>query len=79
MSRFHTYLHYVQQIGTKMGYKMEMENLRIPSTRNIALVGSCKNVVQSEEEVKRLEEELLKKAKFKQFVPKFREDSKHRG
>jgi len=75
LSRFHTYLEYLSDIGTKLGFKVETENLRIPSTRNIAQVGRFRSRLYD----KQKEEEILKIAKFKQFVPKFREESQHRG
>jgi len=68
-------LEYLSDIGTKLGFKVETENLRIPSTRNIAQVGRFRSRLYD----KQKEEEILKIAKFKQFVPKFREESQHRG
>jgi len=79
MSRFHTYLQYVAQIAAKVGYKVETESLRIPSTRNIAIVGRFKATNTDNSQASAVETEILQKAKFKEFLPKFREESQHRG
>ncbi|RKP38852.1 hypothetical protein BJ085DRAFT_17949 [Dimargaris cristalligena] len=38
-TRFQTYVDYVKDIMTQCGYEISTENLRIPSTKDIALVG----------------------------------------
>jgi len=39
MSRYDTYLKYVMECGTKEGFKVYSEPLRIPSTKNVSQIG----------------------------------------
>jgi ATP-dependent RNA helicase DHX57 len=62
------------------------EHLRIPSTRNIAILGRYENVPTDPEEVQKWKEEieenqkkLLEAASYQKFEPKVRKSSSHRG
>jgi len=39
MGRYHCYLERVRQVMKDCGYVVEEETLRIPSTKNVALIG----------------------------------------
>jgi len=79
LSRFFTYINYIQEIGTKSGFQVQTEHLRIPSTRNIAQIGQYGDFCPKDEheQVMIQQQKLLKAAGFMEFVPKFRSD--HRG
>jgi hypothetical protein len=81
VSRYHNYLEYVKKIGELSGYKVEVEHLRIPSTRNIAHIGRTRTIDPTNpEHVERIaqqQRQLLQKSGFVQFVPRFRDQSKH--
>jgi hypothetical protein len=80
-SRYQCYLEYIKMIGEISGYKVEVEHLRIPSTRNIAHIGRTRTIdPMNSGEVQRVAQqqlELLRKSGFVQFVPRFRNQSKH--
>jgi len=80
VSRFMSYVKYIESIGTKSGFLVETEHLRIPSTRNIAQIGRYRDFDINDEnafqKIQKEQEKLLKDAKFLQFVPKFRKDHK---
>jgi hypothetical protein len=81
MSRYQCYLEYVKMIGEVSGFKVEVEHLRIPSTRNVAHIGRTRTIdPKNPEEVARIAQqqlELLQKSGFVHFVPRFRDQSKH--
>lgn len=68
-------------IGEVSGFKVEVEHLRIPSTRNVAHIGRTRTIdPKNPEEVARIAQqqlELLQKSGFVHFVPRFRDQSKH--
>lgn len=37
--RFYEYVAYIRSIAERLGFEIKQENLRIPSTKNIALIG----------------------------------------
>jgi len=80
LSRFMSYVQYIESIGTKSGFSVETEHLRIPSTRNIAQIGRYRNFDINDDnayqKIQKQQEKLLKDAKFDKFVPKFRKDHK---
>jgi hypothetical protein len=42
--KYREYTDYVKQIAIKAGYNIDEDHLRIPSTRNIAVVGQSRNL-----------------------------------
>jgi len=76
-------LKYICSIGDASGFKVEIGHLRIPSTRNVALVGrTCNFGYDKEEEWCRIREQqkkLFEEAQFSKFEPKVRASSTHRG
>eukprot|EP01127_Copromyxa_protea_P021760 TRINITY_DN7577_c0_g1_i2.p2 TRINITY_DN7577_c0_g1~~TRINITY_DN7577_c0_g1_i2.p2 ORF type:complete len:191 (-),score=56.30 TRINITY_DN7577_c0_g1_i2:41-613(-) len=85
-SKFQAYLKYIEKIGEYSGFKVESESLRIPSTRNKAILGRYKEIPESEEEAKAWEEkilsqqqQLLDESGYQKFEPKVRKSSSHRG
>jgi len=82
ISRFQSYLDYVKFIGSESGYNVEIESLRIPSTRNIGIIGRNWNIDLNDEEdlkkIKNNQKNLLSASGFQSFVPKIRNHgSKH--
>lgn len=74
LSRYEGYLEYVKHITAQSGYKVEVEHLRIPSTRNISIIGRTRTIDPSDpEDVKKIKSQqdaCLAKAKYKQFAPR---------
>eukprot|EP01126_Amoeba_proteus_P030891 TRINITY_DN3043_c0_g1_i2.p1 TRINITY_DN3043_c0_g1~~TRINITY_DN3043_c0_g1_i2.p1 ORF type:complete len:539 (+),score=100.86 TRINITY_DN3043_c0_g1_i2:396-2012(+) len=84
LPKFQAYLQYIQKIGEDCGFEVKTEHLRIPSTRNVAQVGTIKITNPLEEEEMRMRTELIHKnllrvANFTSFQPKVRKSSSHRG
>eukprot|EP01122_Echinamoeba_exundans_P013332 TRINITY_DN5809_c0_g1_i2.p1 TRINITY_DN5809_c0_g1~~TRINITY_DN5809_c0_g1_i2.p1 ORF type:complete len:447 (-),score=88.88 TRINITY_DN5809_c0_g1_i2:1031-2371(-) len=81
LSRYLTYLEYVKEIATACGYKVEVEPMRIPSTRNVSIVGRTRTIDVNNpadlETITRNQEELLKKARFTTFQPRARDQKSH--
>lgn len=52
-SRFDTYLNYLSQIFDTFCFKLYKDKLRIPSTRNVCLIGlgECENFIKDENEI----------------------------
>ena len=50
--RYHTYIAHIQEIGRSLGYVVDKDTMRIPSTKNICLVGTVPGVggLRKEEE-----------------------------
>ena len=46
--RYANYLHYIQQIMTTIGYQKTIEHLRIPSTKNVCLIGTIPKYTNSD-------------------------------
>ena len=42
--RYHTYIAHIQEIGRSLGYDVDKDTMRIPSTKNICLVGTVPGV-----------------------------------
>jgi len=72
LSRFLTYIEYIKKIGIDCGYNVEVDSLRIPSTRNVALIAKTWNINIEEERIKNNIETLLNDSQYRKFVPKFR-------
>lgn len=74
LSRYEGYLEYVKKLTAESGYKVEVEHLRIPSTRNISIVGRTRTIDPTNSEdvqkIKEQQEACLVKARFKQFAPR---------
>lgn len=74
LSRYEGYLEYVKLLTAQSGYKVEVEHLRIPSTRNISIVGRTRTIDPTNSEdlqkIKEQQEACLVKARFKQFAPR---------
>lgn len=79
MSRYNFYLEFIKTITSKMGYLPEVEHLRIPSTRNIAIVGRKRTVdpITNSSQLEEARSELLKNSSFTCFEPRFRSQASH--
>lgn len=73
-SRYDSYMEYIKRIGQQSGYQVEVEHLRIPSTRNIALIGKTRLIdPHNSDDVARIQAQqaqLLSKANFTLFEPR---------
>lgn len=76
MSRYNLYLEYIKKITEKCGYEVEVEHLRIPSTRNISIIGRIKTI-DNDAIIKENHEKLLSEAGYTNFEPRFRSQAKH--
>ncbi|KAK9718293.1 tRNA(Ser) Um(44) 2'-O-methyltransferase [Basidiobolus ranarum] len=47
--RFHCYLEYLKELVDICGYEVEVESLRIPSTKNVAIIGRKRNFALDDE------------------------------
>lgn len=74
LSRYEYYLEYIKTLTAHSGYKVDVEHLRIPSTRNIAIIGQTRTIDPTNpEEVQRIQQqqdECLKRAKYSKFSPR---------
>jgi hypothetical protein len=74
LSRYEAYLEYVKHLTQQSGYKVDVEHLRIPSTRNIAIVGQKRTIDPSKPEdlamIEKQQAECLQKAKYSKFAPR---------
>jgi tRNASer (uridine44-2'-O)-methyltransferase len=81
LSRYLTYLEYVKEITAACGYKVEVEPMRIPSTRNVSIVGRTRTIDVNNpddlETIRKNQEELLKKQRFTSFQPRARDQKSH--
>ena len=66
LGRYHTYLGHIEEIGLALGYDVVRDTMRIPSTRNICLVGSAPTTAAEASRTRRGGEA----AKAKQVVKK---------
>jgi len=70
IGKYRTYLNYIKQIINICGYEPEEETLRIPSTKNISLIGRRRNFdINNETEISKItqqRENLL--SSFTQFI-----------
>lgn len=77
LSRYQTYLEYVKEIAQACGYKAEVEPMRIPSTRNVSIVGRSRSIDVNDPDalaqITENQQQLLKKARFKAFEPRARD------
>ncbi|KAJ1728684.1 tRNA(Ser) Um(44) 2'-O-methyltransferase [Coemansia biformis] len=64
-SKYHAYVNYISTLATQCGYEVEKEFLRIPSTKNVAIVGRSRTVRASQADV-----DALVKAAAHDFVPR---------
>eukprot|EP01046_Picozoa_sp_COSAG06_P050850 COSAG06_NODE_8160_length_2255_cov_9.482375_2_plen_270_part_00 len=67
LGRYHTYLGHIEEIGLALGYDVVRDTMRIPSTRNICLVGSAPTTAAEASRRRRRGSEA---AKAKQVVKK---------
>ena len=74
LSRYEMYLEYIKQLTVESGYKVEVEHLRIPSTRNISIIGRTRTIDPANpedlERIRRQQAECLLKAKYTKFAPR---------
>lgn len=74
-------LRYVKEITAACGYKVEVEPMRIPSTRNVSVVGRVRTIDIADpaavEQIAANQTALLKKAKFSSFQPRARDQKSH--
>jgi len=74
LSRYELYLEYIKQLTLESGYKVEVEHLRIPSTRNIAIIGRTRTIDPANpeelEKIRHQQAECLIKAKYTKFAPR---------
>lgn len=74
LSRYEGYLEYVKILTAQSGYKVEVEHLRIPSTRNISIIGRTRTIdcdnLEEVQKIKDQQEACLVKARYKQFAPR---------
>lgn len=74
LSRYESYLEWVRELTAESGYKVETEHLRIPSTRNISIVGRTRTIDPTNPaDLQRVIDQqaaCLAKANYKQFAPR---------
>ncbi|XP_049848876.1 probable tRNA (uracil-O(2)-)-methyltransferase, partial [Schistocerca gregaria] len=80
--KYASYLLYIKKIATICGYDVEVEHLRIPSTRNIAIIGRRRSVDISDssvvESIEIAQRQCLADANFTKFVPREKKSRKHK-
>jgi len=78
IGRYATYLNYVESIGIQLSYKVEREVLRIPSTKNIAIIGKCVQPLTLDIDMEEKRIQVLKENFSGIFKPRLSDSVKHK-
>lgn len=72
IGKYKTYLQYLEKISATCGYKVQEDFMRIPSTKNVALVALERSFPEGDEEAQRTVYAQMEKmlAKVKPFQPR---------
>ncbi|RNA31873.1 putative tRNA (uracil-O(2)-)-methyltransferase [Brachionus plicatilis] len=76
-SRYDTYLNYLDKVFVAFGFKVYRDKLRIPSTRNVCLIGIMEDLMNRDED--EIVNSLHSNSKASNFVPRDLEQEKLRS
>ncbi|EGG16466.1 hypothetical protein DFA_09004 [Cavenderia fasciculata] len=77
IGQYATYLNYIENISTRLGFTVTKDALRIPSTKNIAIIStSCTTITDTDELIKS-RQKLLDQCNYKSFTARESEVGKY--